>query len=116
MLPTVVTLIADTSAAGGSALTSFLPLVLLGALMYFLIIRPQRKRQKEQQELMDSLRTGADVVTVGGLHGTVEELGEQWVDLAVDADGTVLRFQRQAIAKIVGAEDEAVDADATEDE
>jgi preprotein translocase subunit YajC len=91
-------------AASGSVLGAVLPLVLFGAIMYFLIIRPQRKRQREQQDLQEALAVGADVVTIGGIHGTIEELGDDWADLVVDADGTVLRFQRQAIARTVSAD------------
>lgn len=91
-------------AASGNLFGALVPIVLFGAVMYFLIIRPQRKRQREQQDLQESLAVGADVVTIGGLHGTVEELGDDWADLVVDADGTVLRFQRQAIARTVRAE------------
>ncbi len=77
-------------------------------LMYFLLIRPQRKRQKEQQELLDSLARGDDVVTIGGLHGRVHALTEEVVDLEV-TDDVVLRFQKQAISRKVtyGAEEQA---------
>lgn len=101
----LVIVLAETGeAASGSALGALLPLVLFGAIMYFLIIRPQRKRQREQQDLQEALSVGSDVVTIGGIHGTVEELGDDWADLVVDADGTVLRFQRQAIARTVPAD------------
>ena len=110
MLSTAMTLLAETGDAGGSALTSLLPLAAFGALMYFLIIRPQRKRQQEQQDLQESLAVGADVVTIGGMHGTVDAIGDDWLDLTVDADGTVLRFQRQSIARIVGSGETADDA------
>lgn len=91
------------SQSGGSPIGSLLIFALFGVVLYFLLIRPQRKRQQEQQKLVQSLAVGADVVTIGGLHGTVEELGDDWVDLVVSGDGTVLRFQRQAIARRVDA-------------
>ncbi len=101
----IAIVLAGTGDAGsGSLFGALLPLIAFGAIMYFLIIRPQRKRQREQQELQQSIAVGSDVVTIGGMHGTVEELGEDWVDLAVDSDGTVLRFQRQAIARTAGAD------------
>ncbi len=89
------------------------------AAMYFLLVRPQRKRQAEQQQLLDSLEVGAAVVTIGGLHGVVESIDGATVDLVVDADGTVLRFARNAVASTVtpgGTDDEvASDADADAD-
>lgn len=69
-------------------------------LMYFLLIRPQRKRQKEQEELLESLSRGDDVVTIGGMHGRIHALTEDAVDLEV-TDDIVLRFQRQAVARKV---------------
>lgn len=74
-------------------------------LMYFLLIRPQRKRQKEQDELLESLARGDDVVTIGGMHGRIHALTEDSVDLEV-TDDVVLRFQRQAIARKVTYETE----------
>ena len=101
MLSTALVLADTASSSAGSTLGTILPLVLFGAIMYFLIIRPQRKRQQEAQELQESLSVGADVVTVGGLHGRIDDLGGEHVDLVVDADGTVLRFQRSAIARTI---------------
>lgn len=69
-------------------------------LMYFLLIRPQRKRQKEQEELLESLTRGDDVVTIGGLHGRIHALTGESVDLEV-TDDIVLRFQRESIARKV---------------
>lgn len=118
MLPTAALLLADTAGSTGSTLGTLLPLLLFGAVMWFLIVRPQRKRQQEAQELQESLAVGADVVTVGGLHGRIEDMGEEYVDLAVDEDGTVLRFQRSAIARTIGgdAQAEPLDDDAATDE
>lgn len=69
-------------------------------LMYFLLIRPQRKRQKEQEEMLDSLTRGDDVITIGGLHGRISALTEEVVDLEV-TDDLVLRFQKSAISRKV---------------
>jgi preprotein translocase subunit YajC len=70
------------------------------AIMWFLMIRPQQKRQREHQQLVDSLTRGDDVVTIGGLHGRVDAVAEDYVDLEV-TDDLVLRFQKQAIARKV---------------
>lgn len=111
---TLATVLADAAGGAGGTLGALLPLVAFGAIFYFLIIRPQRKRQREQEELQDSLGVGSDVVTIGGMHGTIDEMGDTWVDLAVDADGTILRFQRQAIARTISADADA-DADADDE-
>ncbi|MBY5163959.1 preprotein translocase subunit YajC [Salsipaludibacter albus] len=89
----------------GSSLTGFLPILLIGAVFYFLVIRPQRKRQKERTDMLSDLAVGSEVVTIGGLFGEVEALDDNWVDLLVSED-VVLRFTRQAIGRIVTPEDE----------
>ncbi len=102
----------DAASAGGS-LVSFLPLLLIGAFVYFAMIRPQRKRQQATQSMQKELAVGSDVVTIGGMHGRVDALGETTVDLDVTGDGDVImRFKRSAIAEILSDE---VDVD-TDDE
>lgn len=79
------------------------PFLILGgffAFMYMFIIRPQRQRQKQMQELMDSLAVGNKVITVGGLHGKVTSLDEKTVTLQV-ADGTVVVFDRESVGRRV---------------
>lgn len=88
----------------GGQLATFLPLILIGAFFWFVMIRPQRKRQQERKAMMDSLAVGNDIVTIGGLHGRIEELGDGWVDLLVTED-VVLRFSRTAIGEVVTASD-----------
>jgi len=74
-----------------------LPLVF--GLMYFIVIRPQRREEKKRKELMNSLKKGDEVVTIGGLHGEVVSVGETTVDLKVGVnDDTVLRFNKGAIS------------------
>lgn len=86
-------------------------LIVLGlflAVMYLLVIRPQQKRQREHQSLVDSLAVGTDVVTVGGLHGHIVAVGDDHVDLTV-YDDVVLRFQKSAIARTVTEAETEVD-------
>lgn len=115
-------LLADTTEGGGTAggIGQLAIFAVFGLALWFLLIRPQQKRQKEQQALLSKLEPGQDVVTVGGLHGMIDAVGDDWVDLQVDQDGTVLRYTRQAIASITTPveddEDEAWPADATDDE
>jgi preprotein translocase subunit YajC len=80
--------------------SSLIIFALFIGVMYFLLIRPQQKRQKEHRQLIESLAKGDDVITIGGLHGRVLTVADDFIDLEV-TDDTVLRFQRQAIAKKV---------------
>lgn len=103
--------LAQESGGQSSALGSLLPLLLIGGLVYFLMIRPQRKKQAEFQAMQKTLSVGDDVITIGGLHGHVVSMGEQSVDLSVDADeDIVLRFRRSAIQEILRDDAEVPDA------
>lgn len=79
-------------------------------LMYLLLIRPQQKQQKARRELIERVSVGDDVVTIGGLHGTVVEVGEgatgPFVDLLVTED-VVLRFKRESVSAIAGGGEDA---------
>jgi len=86
--------------ATGSGLTSLLFLALMVGVFYFLIIRPQRKRSQAQRELAASLEIGAEVRTIGGIHGTVVSIDEDSVVLKVE-DGQ-LRLSKRAIGSRVG--------------
>ena len=85
-------------------------LVLL-VLMWFLLIRPQRRRQAESQRMMEQLEVGKEIVTAGGLYGTVTavEDGELRVEIA---DGVNVRIAKRAVAGIVSEEDEEPEASA----
>ncbi len=72
-------------------------LVLMFAMFYFLIIRPQRKRQQEHQALVSSLKTGDRVITIGGIHGTIDSMTEDSVVLKVES-GATMRMSRSSIA------------------
>lgn len=95
---------ASAQAAGGGAagpgLSSFiLPLVLVAA-MYFLLIRPQAKRAKEHQAMVDALGKGDEVVTAGGVLGRITALGDQFVTLKIAAN-TEIQIQRHNIGAVV---------------
>lgn len=86
------------STAGGSSLVSLiLPLVLMFAIFYFLLIRPQQKKQKTRNSMLGSLKKGDKVVTIGGLHGTIMEITDDIVVLRVN-DVTKLTFDRSSIS------------------
>lgn len=77
-------------------LTSLLPLILIFAIFYFLLIRPQQKRQKERNAMLQALKKGDKVITIGGIHGTITDLTEEHVTLKV-SDTTKLLFERSAV-------------------
>ena len=79
--------------------TLLLPIVFIG-LMYVLMIRPQMKRQKEHRAMLDKLQRGDEVITSGGIAGTVTDLGDNFVSVEV-ANGVTLRVQRAAIANVL---------------
>ncbi len=74
-------------------------------LMYFVMIRPQKKRQREQQDMQNNVEPGARVMTIGGLYGTVVDSDEETVTLEA-SDDVFLVFARQAIARVLPSEEE----------
>ncbi len=82
---------------GGFDWTIIIFLVLIFAIFYFLMIRPQRKKQKEQRELMEGLQKGDRVLTVGGIYGQIESLSEDSAVLKIES-GATIRVARGSIA------------------
>lgn len=72
------------------------PLVLVFAIFYFLVMRPEKRNRLRHQQMLDSLEKGDKVITTGGMHATVVQLGEGSVTLQI-ADGVRVKFARQAI-------------------
>jgi preprotein translocase subunit YajC len=83
-------------------LGSLLPFVAIIAIFYFLIIRPQNKRQKETQKMLAALKKGDRVVTIGGIHGVIQSVKESAVIVKVD-ENTKLEFNRSAISSVEAA-------------
>ncbi|MDP1417397.1 preprotein translocase subunit YajC [Peribacillus simplex] len=81
------------------SLTQILPLILMFVLFYFLLIRPQQKRQKATQNMQSSLKKGDKVATIGGMHGTIDAIDELQIVIK-SPDGTKLTFDRAAIREI----------------
>ncbi|SFV06372.1 preprotein translocase subunit YajC [Pseudoduganella namucuonensis] len=91
----------STDALGlGGNLTSFLPLVLMFVVMYFLMIRPQQKRAKEQKAMMDALAKGDEVVTAGGILGKVSKVTDVYVTLEV-SPGNEIIVQKPSITTLL---------------
>lgn len=88
----------DAAASGG--LMSFLPLIVIFAVFYFMLIRPQMKRSKEHRNLVAGLAKGDEVVTNGGVLGRITDVSESFVTLEI-ADSTQIKLQRQAVANVM---------------
>jgi preprotein translocase subunit YajC len=97
-------LLAGQPAEGGADLIwgFAVPMLAIFAVFYFFIIRPQRKRQQQHQEMVEKIGRGDQIVTIGGIHGTVREIDDDSVLAQVDSKGTKLRIDKQAIANIGG--------------
>jgi preprotein translocase subunit YajC len=93
---------APPAAGGGteSTLFSILPLVLMFVVLYFIMIRPQMKRQKEHKAMIEAIAKGDEVVTAGGMLGKVSKLGETYVSVEI-AGNVEVQVQRTAIAQVL---------------
>lgn len=79
---------------------SMLPLVLMFVVLYFVMIRPQMKKQKEHRAMIDALAKGDEVVTAGGVLGKVSKLGDSFVGVEI-ANGVEIQIQRQAVVQVL---------------
>jgi len=86
-------------AAQGNPIMGFLPLILIFAIFYFLLIRPQQKRQKEHQNMLSSIKAGDEVVTVGGIHAKIEKVIDQNTYIAEIANGVKVKISKTGIAQ-----------------
>ncbi len=94
---------APAAAAGGdmqSSLMSMLPLVLMFVVLYFVMIRPQMKKQKEHRAMIEAVTKGDEVVTSGGLLGKVSKLGDNYLSLEV-SNGVEVQIQRSAVVQVL---------------
>lgn len=90
---------AGQAPAGGGFGVFVLPLVLL-AVMYFIMIRPQMKRQKEHRAMLDKLAPGDEVITSGGIAGVVREIGDSFISVEI-ADNVRVRVQKGAVGNVL---------------
>ena len=94
---------APAAAAGGdmfASLSGMLPLVLMFVVLYFVMIRPQMKRQKEHKAMLEALAKGDEIVTAGGVAGKIAKMGDSYISLEVAA-GVEIQVQRSAIAQVL---------------
>lgn len=82
-------------------LVQFLPIILMFVVFYFLLIRPQQKRQKETAAMQNALKAGDKIVTIGGFHGLVDSINEEEMTITLkSADGSRLVFDRAAVRDV----------------
>ena len=91
---------APAAASGTDSLMSFLPLVLMFVVLYFIMIRPQMKRQKEHKAMIEAIAKGDEIVTSGGLVGRVAKISENFMHVEV-ASGVELQVQRSAVVQVL---------------
>lgn len=102
----------EAGAQGGNPIMSFVPLILMFAIFYFMLIRPQQKKAKEHREMLGNLKKGDRVITGGGLHGRIVEVSDDV--LSVDLGQTVVKVSRGFVSAVVDqkAKKEEVQKDA----
>ena len=83
-----------------SSIMSMLPLVLMFVVLYFVMIRPQMKKQKEHKAMIDALSKGDEIATSGGMLGKVTKLGDSYISLEV-ATGVEIQIQRSAVVQVL---------------
>ena len=103
MFITLLAQAAGAAPAGPSPLASFVPIILIFVIMYFLLFRPQMKRQKEQARLVSALKTGDRVVTASGIHGLISNVKDRTVIVKI-ADNVKIEMEKSAITTVVNAE------------
>lgn len=99
-MTTFLSIFLDASPASGGQSPSMMPTLLmfvaLGVIMYVFMIRPQQKKQKEERKFRDALTVGQDVVTIGGVHGSIKSIEDNIIVLHV-ATGVDIRIEKAAI-------------------
>ncbi len=94
---------AADGSTGAEGLISFMPLVIIFVIFYFLLIRPQQKKQQSHKDMLGSLKRGDKIITTGGLHGTIEKLADTTLELKI-ASQVKVTLSRSAIAGLQQAE------------
>lgn len=99
-LPLLLDAATPAGAPAPNPLTQFVPLIFIGLIFYFLLIRPQQKQRKEQQKLIESIKTGDKVVTSSGIYGMISNVKERTVLLKV-ADNVKIEIDKAAVATVL---------------
>ena len=100
LIPSAFAAGSATPAAGGFNVMSFLPMIVIFVLFWFLLIRPQQKKAKLQSQMLSELQKGDEVVTSGGIFGKINKVVEQFVALEI-ADNVIITIQKSTVASKV---------------
>jgi preprotein translocase subunit YajC len=95
-------------------LQQFLPIIIMFAIFYFLLIRPQQKRAKQRNAMLAALKKGDKIVTIGGVHGTIQDISDDTVTVRI-AHNVNVTFDRGAVNSVVSATDSAPAAETKEE-
>lgn len=97
----------EATAGGGiaAAITSFLPMVFIIAILYFMMIRPQKKREKETKAMLDAMKVGDKIVTIGGICGKIVKIKDEFVfiesgNIGTENEKSVIKMERSAIKSV----------------
>jgi preprotein translocase subunit YajC len=104
ILAIAVPILAQEAEASGSPLGFVFPIVILGGLFYVVILRPQRRRQKNAKELQSSVGVGDEIRTIGGILGTV--ISEDETTFVIELEGSRMRITKRAVAERLGDDTE----------
>jgi preprotein translocase subunit YajC len=106
MLASLFLFMGSPQGQGGNPLAMWMPIILIFVIMYLLILRPQAKRQKEHQKMLEALQKGDTVVTAGGIYGTIVGMKEKDTILIIEVDKNVkLNVARSSIARKIVEEE-----------
>ncbi len=96
---------ASPSVPGGGLGMTIFYIVIMVAVFYFLLIRPQKKQEKAKRRMLDDMRVGDDVITIGGVMGKIVSVKDESVMIETGADRTKLRFEKSAIKEVLTVHD-----------
>lgn len=100
MFITLLAQAASPTASPGAGIVSFLPIIFIGIVMYYVMIRPQMRKQKEQTALVSALKTGDRVVTSSGIHGLISNVKDRTVIVKI-AENVKIEMEKSAVANVV---------------
>ena len=105
LIPALLSMAPPSGGAGGDAnpYSGLIMLAVMFVIFYFLLIRPQQKKLKEQQAMLDKLERGNEVVTSSGIHGKIAAISDTTVTLQVEPDNVRIKFSKSSVAAVTGS-------------
>lgn len=100
----------------GSLFLSLLPMIAIFGLMYLLMIRPQKKQEKQMREKINAMRVGDSVVTIGGIVGKIMNIAEDEITISTSVANTMMTFKKQAVSSVIQSEENKKYAEANKQE